>query len=407
MKYIVLGFLCLIAVIGYVQRVGIASAKKPIADDLHIEIAEFGALGSAFLIGYAVLQVPSGWLADRWGSRRTLALYAVLWSALTGLIGLSRDFWSAAGIWLAMGMAQAGIFPCAAKAIGGWFPDTQKATASGLVGASTMLGTALASTLTASLLTRATWTWQFIYVIYALAGIAWTIGFMLTIPERERAATTQTPAMTVNDWRRMLASVPMWFICGQQFFRAAAMIFFINWFPTFLQDSRGLSELAAGVRASWVNGGALMGGVCGGFFSDWLLRTTGWRRVSRQGIAVVGLSIAACLVVLTHFVDDVDVAVTLFAIGAFTAGFGGVSGYTVTIEFGGRRIGVVFATMNMCGNFGAAISTFAAGAVVQQTGSWDIALFLFAVIFIVDAVCWALLNPKGTLFDDEDTPLAA
>lgn len=402
MKYVVLLFLCLIAVIGYVQRVGLNSAYEPIQADLQIDTTQFGALGSVFLLGYAIMQVPSGWLADRWGSRLTLTLYALLWSGVTAVIGWMPDFGSVTALWFVMGMAQAGIFPCAAKAIGAWMPDTQKAMASGLIGSSTMLGTAAASTLTAYLLDKKDlWSWQSIYLAYGLAGIAWAIAFVLIVPERDVSAAKPAPVMTGADWRRLFTNGSMWLISGQQFFRAAAMIFFINWFPKFLHESRGVPKFEAGVLTSWATGGAMVGGICGGFFSDWLLRVTGWRRMSRQGIAVVGLSLGAALVVVSYFISDVMAATVVLTAGAFTAAFGGVSGYTVTIEFGGRRIGTVFSMMNMCGNFGAAISTYAAGAVVQQTGSWDLALFMFAAIFVVDAVCWALLNPKGTLFDDE------
>lgn len=402
MRYLVLFFLCLIAVIAYVQRVGINSAFAEIQSDFQIDTETFGILGSAFLIGYAVLQVPAGWLADRWGSRNALVLYACLWSLCAALVSQTRHFESLVVVWTVMGLAQAGVFPSAAKAIGAWFPDTQKAMASGLLGASTMLGTAAASILTASLLVRAEWSWQTIYVVYGSAGIAWAILFGLTIPEHR--ASSRAPAMTRDDWRRLFTSVPMWLICGQQFFRAAAMIFFINWFPKFLQESRELSALQAGAVTTWANGGAMLGGICGGFFSDWLLRSTGWRRASRQGIAVVGLSIAGYVVGQTYFVTDIKVVTILFTLGAFTASFGGVSGYTVTIEFGGRRIGTVFSMMNMCGNIGAAISSYIVGAVAGRMESWDIALFIVAAIFVVDAVCWALLNPKGTLFDDERLP---
>ncbi|MCI0681362.1 MAG: MFS transporter [Gemmataceae bacterium] len=400
MRYLVLFFLCLVAVIAYVQRVGINSAFEPIQSEFRIDTQTFGVLGFAFLIGYAVLQVPSGWLADRWGSRNALALYACLWSLCAALASQTRDFDTLLIVWTAMGLAQAGVFPSAAKAIGAWFPDTQKAMASGLLGASTMLGTAAASMITSSLLVRADWSWQLIYVVYGAAGVAWAIVFCLLIPEHGGSMSSRAPAMTRGDWGRMFASVPMWLICGQQFFRAAAMIFFINWFPKFLTESRHLPLETAALVTMWANGGAMVGGICGGFFSDWLLRKTGWRRASRQGIAVAGLSIAACVVALTYVVTDIEIATALFTIGAFTASFGGVSGYTVTIEYGGRRIGTVFSMMNMCGNFGAALSSYAAGAVVQRTGSWDFALFMFAAIFVVDAVCWALLNPQGTLFDD-------
>src|SRR5438309_7367394 len=112
------------------------------------------------------------------------------------------------------------------------------------------------------------------------------------------------------------------------------MIFFINWFPKFLKESRGFEQNDAGFYAACVNVSALVGGVLGGFFSDWLFRRTGWRRLSRQGLAVLGMSGAAVLVLATYFAGDA-LAIALFSIGAFIATCGGVSGYTVAIEFGG------------------------------------------------------------------------
>jgi nitrate/nitrite transporter NarK len=399
MRYLVLTFLCLIAVIAYVQRLGVQTANTPIESKFKINTEEFGTLGTALLVGYGLMQVPAGWLADRIGSRNALVILAIAWSAIASSIGLCERFDVLVGVWFAMGMALAGVFPCAAKAIGAWFPDTEKATAAGLLGSFTMFGTAVASFLTAWLLVKVGWSWQRIYVAYGSAGILWAIVYFLVIPERG-GAQVAAPPMTGADWTRMLTSVPLWFLCGQQFFRGGAMIFFINWFPKFLKEARGFSELDAGDNAAYVNLAALCGGILGGFFSDWLLRRTGWRRLSRQGIAVVGMSTAAILVLVIAAVGDDRTAIVLFCVGAFIATFGGVSGYTVAIEFGGRRIGVVFSMMNMCGNFGAAIVNQAVGSLKERTGSWNVAMFVIAGVFAVDAVCWALLNPKGPLFTD-------
>lgn len=92
-------------------------------------------------------------------------------------------------------------------------------------------------------------------------------------------------------------------------------------------------------------------------------------------------------------------SIALISIGAFCASFGGVSGYTVAISFGGSMVATVFGTMNMCGNLGAALFPVTAGWLVRETGNWNIILFFFAGIMAIDAVCWALLNPKGTLSD--------
>jgi nitrate/nitrite transporter NarK len=399
MRYFVLLFLCLIAVIAYIQRTGINSAYTPIQREFDIDTEQFGAIGFAWLMGYAILQVPAGCLADRWGSRNALAFYAVIWSILTGAIGLCQNYEALLVLWFVMGMALAGIFPCAAKSIGAWFPDTQKAMASGLLGSSTMLGNAAASLLTSWLIYRQGLSWQWTYALYGVMGVAWAGAYFMLIPERAGARAMAAP-MTSADWGRLFSSAPMWLLCGQQFFRAGAMIFFINWFPKFLKDSRGFDDYDAGVFASAVNLSALTGGVLGGFFSDWLLRRTGLRRLSRQGIAVVGMTACCGLVVTTYFIDDKTTAVAIFSLGAFLATFGGVSGYTVAIEFGGKRIGLVFSMMNMCGNFAAAIVHLAAGSLKERTGNWNAALFAVAGIFAVDAICWALLNPQRPLFED-------
>ena len=403
MRYVVLMFLCLIAVIAYIQRLGLQTVSTPIQDDFGINTEEFGILGSVWLIGYALMQVPAGWLADQIGGRNALALYAIVWSMLTAGIGLCVNFEMLLAVWFTMGMALAGVFPCAAKSIGAWFPDTQKAMASGMLGSFTMLGTAAASLLTTWLVFRQGLSWEWTYVLYGAIGIAWAIAYLAVVPERGGAHAVVVP-MTRGDWRRLLTSVPMWFLCGQQFFRAGAMIFFINWFPKFLKESRSFDEYDAGVFAAYVNVAALAGGLLGGFFSDWLLRRTGLRRLSRQGIAVVGMLTCAALIVTTHFSSDEFVAVALFSAGAFAATFGGVSGYSVAIEFGGRRVATVFSIMNMCGNFGGALVNFTAGSLKERTGSWDAALFLIVGVLVVDAICWALLNPRHPLFPER--PLA-
>lgn len=400
MRYFVLAFLCLIAVISYVQRTGIGAVKGDICNDLAIDTEEFGILGSVWLVGYALMQVPAGWLADRFGGRNVLVALAIVWSLLTALLGWCPSFEIMLALWFVMGMALAGIFPCAAKSIGGWFPDTEKAMASGLLGSATMLGLAAASFLTSWLVFVEKLSWQATYVLYGGVGVLWAVVYLTTIPERHVSQTAKATAMSSADWRRLAASVPLWFLCGQQFFRAGAMIFFINWFPTFLKESRGFDAYDAGVNASRVGIAAMTGGILGGFFSDWLLRRTGLRWLSRQGIAIIGMTTAGVLVSVTYVLTDSLAAVVIFATAAFIASFGGVSGYTVAIEFGGKRIGIVFSMMNMAGNFGGAIVNYLAGSVTQRHG-WDSALALFVCAFAIDAFCWAMLNPQGPLFADE------
>jgi MFS family permease len=179
------------------------------------------------------------------------------------------------------------------------------------------------------------------------------------------------------------------------------MVFFMTWFPTFLQKTRDVTLLGSGVLTTVAGIGGVVGSLTGGFFSDWLLLRTGNKRLSRQGIAVVGMGLCSLLIVASYFVSDVQQSIALITLGAFCATFGGVSGYTVAISFGGRQVATVFSTMNMFGNLGAALFPLTAGWLVAQTGNWNLILFLFAGVMAIDALCWAFLNPQGTLFGDE------
>src|SRR5262245_565438 len=303
MRYVVLAFLCAIAIISYIQRTGINAVKHLVCGDIDINTEEFGAVGTAWLVGYAIMQVPAGWLADRFGSRNVLVVLAIVWSILTTAIGLCTNLHELMALWFVMGLALAGIFPCAAKSIGAWFPDTQKAMASGLLGSSTMLGSAAASLLTVSLVFEHGLSWQFTYVLYGIVGVLWGCLYLASIPERTGTLAI-APPMTSADWNKLLHSAPLWLLCGQQFFRAGGMIFFINWFPSFLKEARHFNEYDAGFYASCVSAAALAGGVCGGFFSDWLLARTGMRRLSRQGIAIFGMTTAGVLVIVTYYLED-------------------------------------------------------------------------------------------------------
>ncbi len=411
-RYQVLAFLCLSAAIAYVQRAALSVPASEIAGDLEFaDLArEMGWIQSAWYLSYGLMQIPSGWLADRLGSRRALAIYSVVWSLATLLTSLATDFFSLLVMWSLMGAAQAGAFPCAAKAIGRIFPETERARATGLLACGMTIGGAIAPVFTAAFLeSLSPWAeafhtdrWRLLLAAYAIPGVFWTVAFIGMISLRKLPATERTNKVrSPVDWSIMFRSWPLALLCGQQFFRAAGMVFFMTWFPTFLQKTRDVSLLSSGILTTVAGIGGVIGSLTGGFFSDWLLKRTGSARLSRQGIAVVGMGCCSLLIVASYFVHDVNHSIALITLGAFCATFGGVSGYTVAIGFGGRHVATVFSTMNMFGNMGAALFPVTAGWLVAQTGNWNLILFLFAGVMAVDALCWALLNPQGTLFGDD------
>jgi MFS family permease len=413
-RYMVLGFLCLMAVIAYIQRAALSVPAKEIAADLKFanQALDMQWVFSCWYFTYAIFQIPSGRFADRLGSRWALALICVFWSCVTLAAGFTTSFTSLIVVWGFMGLAQAGAFPCAAKAIGQIFPEAERARASGILASGMMIGSAIGPYLTGKLLVLLKPTavehdvqsWRLVFGVYAIPGILWVLAFLMTVRSHQlpRANTHQAAALSRPiDWSRVFRSGSLALLCAQQFFRAAAMVFFSTWFPSFLQETRGVSTLNSGLMTTIVGVGGVLGSLSGGFSSDWLLNRTGNSRLSRQGVAVAGLGCCSLLILASYSVADVRGAIALISLGAFCATFGGVSGYTVAIKFGGDQVATVFSIMNMCGNIGSALFPLAAGEMVKRTGNWNLMLFLFAGIMAIDAVCWAFLNPKGRLFEDE------
>ena len=200
----------------------------------------------------------------------------------------------------------------------------------------------------------------------------------------------------------MLTSRSMWAICGQQFFRAAAYIFFATWFPTYLGESYGVSLAEAGRLTSLPLVAVVIGSPLGGLVSDRLLVRTGSRRLSRCVLSAVSLALCAALILGAYFVADPRLAVLVISAGAFWAALGGVSAYTITMDLGGRHVATVFSVMNMCGNVGAALCPPFVGWLVDVSGSWDRVLPFFAAVYAAAAVCWMLLDPGRKIFADGD-----
>jgi MFS family permease len=443
-RYFVLVWLCSAAVIAYVHRNSLGVAESSVREDLGLTREEMGVVLSSFFWGYAVFQIPSGWLADRWGTRRLLSLIALVWSLATAAIAWADDFETMVVLRFIGGVAQAGIFACATKSILHWFPSTERGMSSGFLGGFMSVGGAIGAFATGYLLPLLSW--QSIFLLYAVPGLVWGAWFYvwfrdrpevypsfrqhssiapLTLPSPPAAwgdrmahsDTSITPSPPAargegrgagavaagtaepTPWEAIVTSPTMWWIGGQQFFRAAGYIFYASWFTTFLKESRDVSIGQAGVLTSLPLWAVVIGSPLGGIVSDWALARTGSRRVARSGVAAVTMFGCAILIGAAYFVGSVWLAVLLISVGSFCSSIGGPCAYAVTIDVGGNHVGTVFSVMNMCGNIGAAVFPLVVPTLVDMPAGWDLVLFVFAGIYIAAGVCWMLVNPNGSICD--------
>src|SRR5262250_3790965 len=118
----VLGFTLVLTAIAYLDRVCISTAAPAIKAELQISDVEMGYVFSAFTLAYALFEVPSGWLADRFGARVTLARIVLWWSAMTAATGAAAGFASLLAVRFLFGVGEAGTFPGMARAYSRWLP---------------------------------------------------------------------------------------------------------------------------------------------------------------------------------------------------------------------------------------------------------------------------------------------
>jgi sugar phosphate permease len=426
-RWIVALWLSAAAAIAYLSRTSIGAAQGEIRSSLSLTEGQMGlVMGPAFFWPYALTQIPTAWLGQRFGSRLMLSLFTAGSSLAVLVFSGASSLPMLLVAWMAMGIGQAGMFPCATQTIAHWHPLTERGRASGLLAGSMQAGSVIGLMLAGLLIGLVGWRGMFL--LFALPGFVWALGFAYWFRNRPREhssvnaaeceliaggtppAAASAPAH-VTPWRHLLGSRTMWLICTQQFFRAGGQVFFATWFPKYLQETRGVTLQ----QSAWLTAlpvvSFMLAAFVGGGLSDLVMLKTGSLNAARKGVALSTLLLCTGIIGAAWFVQEPLPAVLLISVGIFLAGFSGPCSYALTIDVGGRHVPAVFSTMNMFGNFGAglmpwvvphfrtAIERLAGGTDDAVRTSWAAVLLLFASMYLAAALCWVWLRIEPNSLD--------
>jgi len=415
-RYRTMAWLTVASALAYLCRNSIGVAESTVRQDLQLTLEQSGWFLGAFFWSYALFQVPCGWFAHIYGTRRSLAIFAFTWSIASIALGTANSLELLIAAQLLMGISQAGIFPAAVGSIGHWMPLSQRSLACGILGAGMQVGAITASGLTGLLLTMVEWRW--IFILLALPGLVWSVLFLIWFRDRPEQMTniSASELALINSHKRehlvedtaeaksteksepsKVRPSAIVFICGQQICRASGYMFFASWFPTFLQETRGISIAASGYLQGLVLTGTLAGSLLGGMITDWVWRKTGNLRLSRSGVGSVALCSCGTLVLCAWFVEQVPLAIALLALGSLFAALAGPPTFATVIDVGGNRVPQLLGLVNMCGNLAAAACPVLVGLLFQWTSNWDLVLLLFAALYITGGICWACVVPYGKM----------
>ncbi|SUM84189.1 major facilitator superfamily permease [Staphylococcus saprophyticus] len=154
----------IIGVIAYMDRSNISIIAGPMMEDLHLNKTQFGLLASFFSLGYALMQVPSGFLAEKFGSKKMLTIALVWWSAFTILTGVVKNHGMLYAVRFLFGIGEAPMYPSNAVFNTNWFAKGEKGRASSALLAGSYFGPVIAPVVTIAIVNM--FGWQAVFYIF-------------------------------------------------------------------------------------------------------------------------------------------------------------------------------------------------------------------------------------------------
>ena len=415
-RWLVLLLISLMYLITYMDRTGISIAAPAMAKEFGLSQTAIGIVFSVFLWAYALGQIPLGWLADRLGPRLVLLMIVPFWSLMTAMTAITGGMASLVVIRFVFGLAEAGAFPTATRAMQLWFPKSERGIVHGVTHSFSRFAVAIVPFIAVSIMLAFGWRW--IFYIFGAAGLLWSMAFYLhyrNLPE-EHPKVNQSELAHIRGcdpggaikpvdlhsrlappWKIIFRSANMWYIAAGYCCFYYGTYFFMTWFPTYLLEYRHLSLKSVGLLASLPLLAGMVGDIVGGTLTDTVYRKTGKLKFARRIVAAPAMLVSgACLIpaAMTHFAWTAILCLTasLFFLELVIS-----PAWAVPMDVGGEYSGTVSGVMNMAGSLAASLSPIIFGSLVQR-GFWITPFFITAGILLTGAIIWAfLIDPERSV----------
>ena len=380
---------------GYVCRAAITVVAPGIMQDFHLTQAQMGTVFSAFLLGYTIFQVPSGWLADQVSARRIFLVLCAgftLLTVLTGLVGW-RGFGAAMLIpqlWLIRGLfgvIAAPTYPTSARTIAVMVPARLQARANSVVLSSVGVGSAVTPLLLTPIITRHGWRAALLVAasLSAAVGLLW----WLLAPRKHHLAEADASPSAGSEENAVpgpLRSASFWFLFASYLLQGYLGYIFIFWFYLYLVQVRHFEVLKAAsfTALPWI--ATVFAIPLGGVFSD--LAVTRWGATwGRRSLPLAALCVSAIFLVIGARTPNATLAVAaLTACTVLVICTEGPFWATMT-QLSGEHSGVAGGTMNFGSNLGGMISPALTPWLAERIG-WDTTLTVTAVLALIAGLLW-------------------
>ena len=396
--------LCATATAGYIARVNVSTAGPLLMKEFGLSQVAMGRIFSAFLLGYALCQVPAGAMADRWGAKKVLTIAAwfwVLFTLLQTVVGLGFLQASAGAsvilfmvIRFLLGISASPAYPGAAQGVSGWVLPHQQGRANGIVIASIGLGSAIAPPLVSNVMVH--WGWRIAMIVSAVPALIIALVW-LKIKEPPKVNTIrQEENLTGEDRlsgnRGNLKSPSFILLTLSYTLQGYVGYIFVSWFYIYLVQERHFGLLSGAWMSSlpWIL--SIISIPLGGYISDRLAAGKPGPVKGRRIIPVTGMVLSGLLIsVGAHTGSAVMAAISLAFATALILCVEGPF-WTMMMRISGKNSGTAGGIMNMGSNIGGLISPALTPIIAASIG-WENALHVAAVLAIAGGLVWLRIKP--------------
>jgi ACS family glucarate transporter-like MFS transporter len=385
----------------YVERVNISVAAELMMPALSLSKGDMALIFNSFLIGYAIFQVPAGWLGDRFGSRLVLGVSSFLWALLTVLTGLlpGTVLRTASGtialLWLLrflLGSTEASTYPVAAQAVHRWMTPSRRGAGNSVM----LMGSSVASALTAPFVSwsMVRYGWRASFYLTSVAALAISL-LWLSFARTPPAADSATAAQPASRQAGSSLDLNVVLLSLSYMSEGYLLFMFVYWLYIYLVESRGFSLTHGGLVASlpWI--AAIVATPLGGILSDRL--STRFGRVQSARILIMTGYMSSGILLLAA----AQAHSRLFAVLALCISLGSLylaesSFWTTATAIAGNRAGVVSGFMNMIGILGGIFSNAAVPALLKHYGheGWIMAFGSGTGMGLFCAALWWILGKR-------------
>jgi len=400
---VVLGLLCLMYLVTYIDRVNIATAAPDIKRELSLSNTQLGLVLSAFAYSYLLFQVLGGWVGDRLGPRITLLTCGLIWAAATILTGLAGSLATLFLVRVLLGVGEGATFPVATRAMQGWLPAGKRGFAQGITHAFARLGNAVTPPIVAWLIALVTWRGSFVTLgcVSLIWVAAWGLYFRdnpadhpgITKEELALLPARGGPAQRIPiPWgplvRRMVPVTIVYFCYGW------TLWLYFTWLPSFFLHQFKLDLAKSALFASAVFFAGVGGDVLGGAISDSLLVRSGNVRRARLTVVVSGF-LGSFLLMLPVVVTRDLTSIALCLGGAFFFAelvIGPM--WSIPMDIAPRYSGTASGIMNTGSALAGILSPLVFGFVADRTGDWRTPFLGSLALLLIGAVLSFTMHPE-------------